>query len=136
MTVELSKREVDYVDNMVGRIISGVISKDSSSMNNEYFTLLAQSAYRSALTLLEVRKEYVVEKVEETVHIDNLGKWEVIAPEELKEEAVVVKEVKTKKAKVKTEAKTNTKAKRGRPRKKKSEPTVAPLAEIFDETSA
>lgn len=143
MTVELSPKEATYVDQMVGRIISGVLGKDSTSMNPEYFKLLAQSAYRSALILLEVRKDYITEPEElreitiegEIPSImfydDDMMKKVSKSKVSLKEEGVEeVIEKKEKVAKPKTKVKTKPKVKaaaikkaakkRGRPPKNKS----------------
>jgi len=56
---ELTVAEAQYVDQMVGTIISGMIAKNPNSYNTDYFKMLGQTAYQLALVMLDVKTEKV-----------------------------------------------------------------------------
>jgi len=56
---ELTVAEAQYVDQMVGVIISGMIAKNPNSYNTDYFKMLGQTAYQLALVMLDVKAEKV-----------------------------------------------------------------------------
>jgi len=124
MTVELNKSEIKYVDKMARTLVIGMMNNGNQSLNVDAMRSLGQSAYRAALTLLEVKKEYVVEK--EIELLDELLA-EVNEIEQVKAETKLEVKVVKPETKVKPKIKAQPKAKKKEPKKKSPAIKVEPL---------